>query len=265
MPTLKEEILLMIKEGIITFLNLRSLYNLRLGYNSTTIYSSVNRLAKDGLIEKFKREKRIYFRLTEKGSNYIQNHLKSSEKSVSSWDGKWRLVIFDVPEEKGKLRTFLRDYLKILGFGKVQRSVWISPYDFENKVAYFAKKLKISDYIFQLSVNNFRGLNGKEIAQLFWDTDSLQSKYADFIQKYSTKLNHLLEAEAKKSEKHSILITRFLSNLLWDYRSILAHDPHLSPELLPPDWAGDKASSFVKKCLSAFPKNSPSIKNSNRY
>ena len=43
------------------------------------------------------------------------------------WDGRWRLVLFDIPEHTRGLRLKLRRRLHDLGFGYLQDSVWISP------------------------------------------------------------------------------------------------------------------------------------------
>lgn len=44
------------------------------------------------------------------------------------WDKKWRVVAFDIPEEKRKIRNALRTRLKNLGFHELQRSVFVFPY-----------------------------------------------------------------------------------------------------------------------------------------
>jgi phenylacetic acid degradation operon negative regulatory protein len=43
------------------------------------------------------------------------------------WDGRWRLVLFDVPETRRALRARLQRKLRRLGFGYLQNSVWITP------------------------------------------------------------------------------------------------------------------------------------------
>lgn len=50
--------------------------------------------------------------------------LKAKEKS---WDGRWRVVFFDFPEQKRPLRDHFRVLLKRLGFQEFQRSMWITP------------------------------------------------------------------------------------------------------------------------------------------
>jgi len=43
------------------------------------------------------------------------------------WDGKWRMVIFDVPQTQASARARLRRSLASRGFGYLQDSVWITP------------------------------------------------------------------------------------------------------------------------------------------
>lgn len=44
------------------------------------------------------------------------------------WDGKWRIVLFDVPESKRPIRDYLRGVLKRIGFKEFQRSMWVWPH-----------------------------------------------------------------------------------------------------------------------------------------
>ena len=44
------------------------------------------------------------------------------------WDGKWRVVMFDVPEKRKKVRDALRMLLRSAGFVHFQDSAWIQPY-----------------------------------------------------------------------------------------------------------------------------------------
>lgn len=45
------------------------------------------------------------------------------------WDGKWRVVVFDVWENTRFKRDALRYEIKNFGFVQLQRSVWIYPYE----------------------------------------------------------------------------------------------------------------------------------------
>ena len=50
------------------------------------------------------------------------------DRSPSRWDGRWRMVIFDIPETRKSERDYLRHLLLSYGFRKLQASVWASPY-----------------------------------------------------------------------------------------------------------------------------------------
>ncbi len=48
------------------------------------------------------------------------------------WDGRWRVLIFDVPERKRPLRIRLTTTLREAGFVRLQDSVWVHPYECED-------------------------------------------------------------------------------------------------------------------------------------
>jgi CRISPR-associated endonuclease Cas2 len=84
-------------------------------------YLRLYKLRRDGYIT----DKKI----TPKGLIKIIRAKNKSKKISDSWDGKWRIVIFDIPENKRKLRNYFRKILDDLNFIKLQNSVWVSPYD----------------------------------------------------------------------------------------------------------------------------------------
>ena len=50
------------------------------------------------------------------------------------WDKKWRVVVFDIPEEKKQARESIREYLRQLGFYQLQRSVFVIPFECGNEI-----------------------------------------------------------------------------------------------------------------------------------
>lgn len=68
--------------------------------------------------------------LTQKGKRrVIKIQLRDHLSQRRTWDGKWRVLIFDVPERRRSARDFLRRELRLLGFKQLHRSVWVTPYD----------------------------------------------------------------------------------------------------------------------------------------
>ncbi len=72
----------------------------------------------------------ISLKLTEKGKDKILTYNIDSLKidRPKRWDGKWRVITFDIPESYRKARDALRRHLKQIGFYELQKSVFIHPY-----------------------------------------------------------------------------------------------------------------------------------------
>lgn len=51
------------------------------------------------------------------------------------WDGKWRMIIFDIKEKQRKRRDELRLLLEGAGFTKLQQSVWVHPFPCDEFIA----------------------------------------------------------------------------------------------------------------------------------
>ena len=267
MPTLTEEILLTLEEGIVNFLQP---YHFHLGqtkpyYHPGSLYTLISRLEKRGMVRKIKRGRKNHLKLTARGKELLLKHRSASDKSRPSWDRQWRLVIFDIPEKQAALRKYLTQYLHVLGFRKVQRSVWISPFDYQKNIIRYIRKLKLSDYVFFLQVKSFAKLTHQEIADTFWDLDGLHKKYLKFQRQWSEKrikVEKILDSSDYSDMEKTGVIRRFLRNLVWDYQTIRANDPILPRELLAKDWGGKVVEEFIRKTqktLNTFCRSAESV------
>lgn len=63
------------------------------------------------------------------------------------WDGKWRMVIFDIPEDSHEKRDFLRYLLKKNNFKKLQASVFINPYPLNREAVSYLKETGLIHFI----------------------------------------------------------------------------------------------------------------------
>ncbi|MEI7424938.1 MAG: hypothetical protein WCK10_02355 [Candidatus Staskawiczbacteria bacterium] len=63
------------------------------------------------------------------------------------WDGKWRMVAFDIPEDHKKGRNALWYRLKLAGFYELQKSLFLYPYDCEKEIKAFIKLFKLDKYV----------------------------------------------------------------------------------------------------------------------
>lgn len=90
---------------------------------------ATERLRKRNLIFGERRGKQVIFELTNEGRAEADKiKLKLEMAKRKRWDGKWRIIIFDVPEKLRGKRDFLRKELKEFGFMQLQKSAWVYPY-----------------------------------------------------------------------------------------------------------------------------------------
>lgn len=87
--------------------------------------------------------------LTENGKKkLLQYNLgKLSIAIPKHWDEKWRMVLFDIPEEKRKGRDMLRAWLKKLKFHQLQASVFVHPYDCKDEYEFLVEMYGLRKYV----------------------------------------------------------------------------------------------------------------------
>jgi DNA-binding transcriptional regulator PaaX len=93
-------------------------------------------LKRRGYLDIQKDGKQIYISLTEEGrkraGKYLIDDLEI--KKPKKWDGKWRVIIFDIPDKTKIKREAFRGKLKELNFYQLQKSVWIYPYNCQKEI-----------------------------------------------------------------------------------------------------------------------------------
>ncbi len=110
----------------------------------SALSKAVARLREKGFIETDKTDVgKLILKLTDQG----RTELLLGKENVDNWDGKWRIVIFDIPEQKRLIRDLFRRNLKKWGFKHLQKSVWISKKDIMDKLFSYIKDLGIEKWV----------------------------------------------------------------------------------------------------------------------
>lgn len=104
-------------------------------------------LEERGDIESFSTPHSSFIRLTGQGRQNLRKlDLDNSNLPLpTSWDGKWRVVILNIPESNKEQRNALRYLLKKAQFVCAKNSVWISPYPFEHFFENIKKDMNLTD------------------------------------------------------------------------------------------------------------------------
>ena len=96
-------------------------------------------------VEGLKSKKTIIF--TKDGISKVLKASFKSENKKKRKDGKWIMIIFDVPEKYPKTRNLLRSLLHNLEYKLLQQSVWVTPYDVLEKTEQLLQLHSLDDYV----------------------------------------------------------------------------------------------------------------------
>lgn len=94
-------------------------------------------------------------RLTEKGEKQLRYWRLRDFGLVrpKRWDGRWRVLIFDIPEKRKGLRDQIRKTLLMIGFVRLQDSVWAYPYDCEDLITLLKADYKMGKDVLYMIVD----------------------------------------------------------------------------------------------------------------
>ena len=64
-----------------------------------------------------------------------------------SWDGRWRMIFFDIPEKHKAQRDAFAAHITALGFKVLQRSVFVYPFDSRKQVEDITNYYSVGKYV----------------------------------------------------------------------------------------------------------------------
>ena len=125
-------------------------------YERQRVKQTVNRLEKSGYVKVRKQNGVETIKITQKGKRkvlqYDYNKLKL--KIPDKWDDIWRMVIFDIPEDKKRVRNAINYKLKDLGFEPLQKSVFVFPYECRNEIDFVGEFFYVRKCIKYLEIRD---------------------------------------------------------------------------------------------------------------
>lgn len=122
-----------------------SAYN-NAGTSKYAITRSLKGLRDAGLIEQIPSPHNEFARLTKEGKKKVHSLKLDSDTTLvnTTWDGFWRIILLDLPENRKGERESLRYLLKKAGFVCLKNSAWISPFPFEHLFTNIKKDLGLT-------------------------------------------------------------------------------------------------------------------------
>ncbi|MBI0576857.1 phenylacetic acid degradation operon negative regulatory protein PaaX [Neobacillus cucumis] len=217
------------------------------GHNEQAVRVAVSRMLKQGWIQSEKIENRSYYFLTKQGIDRIEEAGNRIFKlHPSEWDGKWRVLMYTIPEEKRQIRDELRQELLWSGFGSFSNACWISPNNLEKEVKLLIEKYDISEYV-DFFVSEYIGpRDNKTLVEKSWPLEDVVEKYEEFIITYSKQFfaNQEIISRGEMTDAQCFVER---TKLVHEYRKFLFIDPGLPKELLPENWNGNLAATLFNQ------------------
>ncbi|MEK4245810.1 MULTISPECIES: phenylacetic acid degradation operon negative regulatory protein PaaX [unclassified Psychrobacillus] len=217
------------------------------GHNEQSVRVAVSRMMKQGWLESEKVGNKSYYFLTKRGKLRMEEAANRIFKLMpNEWDGKWRILMYTIPEEKRQIRDELRKELLWSGFGSFSNGCWISPNNLDNEVEFLIEKYDINEYV-DFFVSEYKGpKENKALVEKSWPLLEIEARYKEFITTYSQQyIVHQSMMNDKKMSLAECFVER--TRLVHEYRKFLFIDPGLPKDLLPEIWSGNHAALLFEQ------------------
>jgi len=217
------------------------------GHNEQAVRAAVSRMSKQGWVQSERRGNKSFYSLTERGKVRMEEASRRIYKEPTPpWDGKWWLLLYNIPEEKRHLRDKLREELVWSGFGPLSNSCWITPNNLEKEMNVMIEKYDIQNYVNLFHADHVGTEDHESLVKKCWDLHEINERYAQFIEQYSQKyIIHKNKINKNEMSDGDCFVEKAL--LVHEYRKFLFIDPSLPSELLPSKWLGDSATDLFKE------------------
>lgn len=122
-------------------------------FEKNSLQRTLYRFLKKRILEKYTTNGRKKIKFSRKGLEFLFSHFPDFKKMNKKWDGRFRLVFYDLPNDRHNSRKRLREILKQLGFRPLQLSVWISPFRVKDELEEYLKNACLSEYVRILEIS----------------------------------------------------------------------------------------------------------------
>ena len=124
-------------------------YKIGRSIEKAQFWQKISYLKRRGLINIFVEGKDKYYEVSLEGKQVLQKYSYKNLKinRPTKWDGKWRIIVFDVPEKLRASRDLLRNKISQMGFYQIQKSVYTYPFECSKEIVFLSEQLLISKYV----------------------------------------------------------------------------------------------------------------------
>lgn len=206
------------------------------GLNLYPLKRAFYRLKSKGLVALLKEELVVKPKITTAGRKRLAAVLPFYDEE-RTWDGRVYIVTYDVPEDQRSDRELLREYLKRLGAGQLQLSVFVTPYNPKEALRDFLEEKKLKARVIVSDLGEDGNIGDKDLKDLLvevYHLKDLNKRYLEFIRRWDGV------ADLDLGERNEAIFS---------FLSILGDDSQLPFKFLPKGWQGVKAYQVFKEIV----------------
>lgn len=212
----------------------------------TSARSTLSRLARRGILELLRDGRTTSYRVQQHFLNAGESRgnriLQFGQEPSQSWDGRWLIVTFSIPDENRRGREALRTQLRSWGFAPLQDGLW---------VAVRANEQEVRAGLQELGLEGVAAFSSKLIHPMDpaarqtlvdWPLDRIGQLYDEFADRYDPVRQRLALGVIAPTEA---LVVR--TQIMDEWRTLVSLDPDLPADLLPLGWPRNRArATFVE-------------------
>jgi phenylacetic acid degradation operon negative regulatory protein len=178
---------------------------------------------------------RVY-RLTEAGRLHALGGRDPQTWWSRAWDGRWRLVLFDIPMSRNTERKWLRRYLQHRHFGCLQGSVWITPDPVTEERQILAEGPSNVESLLLFDGQPCGDESDAQIVASGWNWEMINACYAEH-----SRILREMPTKAIQSNAHVQSLRVWAATERASWLAAIERDPLLPERILPAGYLGREA------------------------
>jgi phenylacetic acid degradation operon negative regulatory protein len=200
------------------------------GFSTEAARAALSRLATRRLIARTKRGRQVFYRLTPRAKDLLE---EGDARIFTFGDGaggsdRWTVLWHSLPEARRTERARLGRRLRFLGFGSVQDATWVAPHDREHEVVALLQHLGVAEHAYVLVGRPTRALDVAAVVAEAWDLAAVSDAYDAFLAEFAPFRRR--DGRNGPDDREAFVVRTRALHL---FRGFPFLDPELADELMP--------------------------------
>lgn len=213
-------------------------------YKRKSYVQILSKMIKEKELKKRTTKNEIFLKFNTKAEEKLKKIIPQWRYRKFKWDKKWRLLIFDIEEERRIIRDLLRKKIKELGFVLWQESVYVSPFPIEKEINQYLKEKNLYPKAICFTAKKLGDEDDRDLAYKIFRLDKIRRSYREILKKLNEIEKGFREKIVNKQE-----MFKKVKNLYDQFQMLVFEDPFLPEGLVPKDWERDLISKKIRKLL----------------